>query len=68
MGSPGGSAILATESQYKDSPWELERRIDAAKAELEKMPETGSRTPEQKARAAELVGRVKGWRRELAGG
>jgi uncharacterized protein YdaU (DUF1376 family) len=55
-------------SQRKDSPWELERRIDAAKAELEKMPETGSRTPEQKARAAELVGRVKGWRRELAGG
>jgi hypothetical protein len=55
-------------SQRKDSPWELERRIDAAKAELEKMPETGSRTPEQRARAAELVGRVKAWRRELTGG
>lgn len=51
-----------------ESPYQLQLRIDAVKAELAKLPSyAADRTPEQKARAAKLTATIKSYRKQIAG-
>jgi hypothetical protein len=52
-----------------ESAHALNLRIEAAKAELDRLPtDSHNRTAEQKARANDLHGRIREWRKQLAGG
>lgn len=65
---PNRTAGGGRPGQRKESPRELQSRIDAAMIEREKLPVASARTPEQAQRARELTTRIQGWKRDIAGG